>query len=94
MRFWARMVEPLHPACFSMVMATGILALAAQMQAMPLLALGLTYLNLAVFAILIAMSVARAIWFRHAVAADLRDFHRAPGFFTTVAVLPSPAISF
>ena len=75
----------MSPAYFSMVMATGILSLAARMLAVPLLPQLLYALNWLLFAIVGVLALARALWHRDPVLADLFDHLRAPGFFTFVA---------
>ncbi len=80
-----RLVENLHPASCDIVMATGILSIAAGYEGMPALGVGLTYLNIAFLIALLAANVARLIWYRAAFVSDLRSFQRGPGFFTVVA---------
>ena len=53
----------LAPAYFGMVMATGIVSIAAQLMGLPILARGLFALNLLAYAVLWALNVLRA--FRH-----------------------------
>lgn len=85
MGFSQKVVEPLHPACFDIVMASGILAMALQLEAMPLLALGITYLNIVLFISLTTMNFVRVVCYRASVLSDLGDVTRGPGFFTIVA---------
>lgn len=80
-----QLVENLHPASCDIVMATGILAIAAVYEGMPALAVALTYLNVALLTILLAANLARLIWYPAAFVRDLRGFERGPGFFTVVA---------
>lgn len=80
-----RAVKTLHPAHFDVVMATGIVAVASQFEQLRWLAIGLTYLNVALFIILAAMNLARAVFYPAACFRDLADFQRGPGFFTIVA---------
>src|SRR6516162_9259520 len=58
-------IQNLHPAYFAMVMATGIVAIAAHLTGFLLLAKSLTWLNLAAFLVLSAMTVARTILYPH-----------------------------
>ncbi len=75
----------LHPAYFALVMATGIVAIAAQLQAMPLLAKALTWLNTVAFVVLWAMTLERVVLYRSDWFRDLIDHSRGVGFFTVVA---------
>jgi tellurite resistance protein TehA-like permease len=78
-------VRELPPNIFAMVMATGIVSLAADGAGRRLLAHGLWWLNVALYAALSALLLARALRHRDALAADLASHARAPGFFTLVA---------
>ncbi len=78
-------VRELPPACFAIVMATGIVSLAAHLLRMPRVAELLFRLNVAAYAILWLLTVLRVVWFPRAVARDLVDHARGPGFFTAVA---------
>jgi tellurite resistance protein TehA-like permease len=75
----------LAPACFGMVMATGIVSLAADMLGWPRLARALFELNVAVYAILWVLTVLRAIRHPRRFFGDMIDHLRGPGFFTVVA---------
>ncbi|MGB7040082.1 MAG: tellurite resistance/C4-dicarboxylate transporter family protein [Xanthobacteraceae bacterium] len=75
----------LPPAYFAMVMVTGIVSIAALMLGMQFLAVVLFVVNLATYAVLIALAILRLAWFRDALLSDLADHRRAPGFFTAVA---------
>ena len=86
MRF-SRIIETLHPAYFDFVMATGIVAIAADLEHLPWLPLGLTYLNFAACGALLAMNTVRLVLYRRHFLKDLADFERGPGFFTVVAGL-------
>lgn len=82
---FASTVQRLHPAYFAMVMATGIVAIAALLLGMPLLAWGLTWLNLMLFAGLWALTLVRIGLYPQAFFRDLSDHTRGVGFFTIVA---------
>jgi len=75
----------LPPNIFAMVMATGIVSLAADGAGLPSVALTLFGLNTVLYALLLVLFVARVIIARPAVIADLTDHAKAPGFFTMVA---------
>jgi tellurite resistance protein TehA-like permease len=81
----AHAIHHLHPVYFAMVMATGILAIAAHLQRMHSLALALTALNSVAFAILCVMTIARAVFYPAAFCRDLIDHTRGMDFLTTVA---------
>ena len=81
----AEQVQHLHPAYFAMVMSTGAVAISAKLLGMPLLAAGLTWLNLIAFIILSAMTVARASLYPHLFWKDLTNHSLGLGFFTIVA---------
>ncbi|KGM52287.1 C4-dicarboxylate ABC transporter [Lysobacter concretionis Ko07 = DSM 16239] len=75
----------LSPAYFGMVMATGIVSLAASMQGLPRLANVLFALNVAMYATLWVLYLIRLWRHRDAFLQDLGDHLRGAGFFTTVA---------
>jgi tellurite resistance protein TehA-like permease len=75
----------LAPAYFGLVMATGIVSIAAHLQAWPQLARMLFYLNNVMYAVLWLLTLARLLWFPQRLLGDLIDHLRGPGFFTLVA---------
>ncbi|MCW5979674.1 MAG: tellurite resistance/C4-dicarboxylate transporter family protein [Bryobacteraceae bacterium] len=75
----------LSAAYFALVMATGIVSLAAHMLGMPRLAVVLFGVNVAAYVVLWVLNGLRVFWFTSLVAADLIDHQRGPGFFTSVA---------
>jgi tellurite resistance protein TehA-like permease len=75
----------LPPAYFAMVMATGIVSIAALMLGMRFLAVVLFAVNLLVYVALILLTVLRLVRFRDALLSDFTNHQRAPGFFTIVA---------
>jgi len=66
-------------------MATGIVSVAALDFQLRGLAVALFVLNLVAYAILVALTLLRAVRFWSLFAADLTDHRLAPGFLTTVA---------
>ena len=78
-------IASLHPAYFAMVMATGIVSIAAQLLGMRAVALMLFALNLVFYPALVALTIVRIARYRDRVVADLLDHGRSVGFFTTVA---------
>jgi tellurite resistance protein TehA-like permease len=75
----------LSPANFAIVMATGILGVAAHQQGHELLGEFLLALALLAWAIVATMNIGRLYRHRERMAADLRSHQRAPGFLTAVA---------
>jgi tellurite resistance protein TehA-like permease len=78
-------LETLHPGYFALVMATGIVALAARLHGVPLLPAILFWLNAGFLIVLIAATVLRIVRYPRAFAADLESHSRGMGFFTLVA---------
>jgi tellurite resistance protein TehA-like permease len=78
-------IRTLQPAYFALVMATGIVAIAAQVQGMGAVARVLTWLNVLAFVFLWILTLGRIIWYPKDCFADLIDHRRGVGFFTTVA---------
>jgi len=78
-------VRDLSPSCFSMVMATGIVSIAADLQGWSVVSAVL--LSTAVVAYVGLALLTGRRWLRHRAAmwADLRSPQRSFGFFTTVA---------
>jgi len=85
----------MSPAYFGMVMATGIVSLAAHALGHPLIARALYGLNVAAYAALWILTALRVARYPRRVLDDLFDHLRGPGFFTAVAatsVLGSQAL--
>jgi tellurite resistance protein TehA-like permease len=78
-------VQTLHPAYFAMVMATGIVAIGAHLTGMPRLGRALAGFNLAAYAGLALMLLARIFLYPRLVMRDLADHQQGVGFFTVVA---------
>jgi tellurite resistance protein TehA-like permease len=72
------------PAYFGMVMATGIVSLAAQLLGMPDVAQALFQLNIVAYAVLWLLTVLRMTRHRLRFFGDMVDHLRGPGFFTIV----------
>ncbi|MGD9791138.1 MAG: tellurite resistance/C4-dicarboxylate transporter family protein [Phycisphaerales bacterium] len=84
---WAaidRAAANLLPAYFALVMATGIVSLAASIQGFALVARGMFWLNLVFFAALWGLSLLRIARHRDRLIADVNDHNRSVGFFTSV----------
>ncbi|HNQ05478.1 MAG TPA: tellurite resistance/C4-dicarboxylate transporter family protein [Thiobacillaceae bacterium] len=80
----ARLAE-LSPAYFGMVMATGIVSIAAHLSALHFTAKALFLLNCLAYAVLWLLNILRIVRYPRRVFADLADHLRGPGYFTTVA---------
>lgn len=80
-------IAEFSPGYFAMVMATGIISIAADLLGMPVIAISLLYLNILFFAVLIVLFVLRGIFFGKAVLKDLTDQQKGPGFFSLIAAL-------
>ena len=81
----AARLERLHPAYFAMVMATGVLSIAARLQGIPYLPPVLLWLNLGLYAVLWTFTLLRIVRFPRSFLRDWGDHQRGVGFFTTVA---------
>lgn len=81
----AEAAEELHPAYFALVMATGIVSVACHLQGFAVIAHGLFYLNVAMYAILWILITWRIFGYWNRFFADFTDHKLAPGFFTIVA---------
>lgn len=66
-------------------MATGIVAIGADLMEMKTLGAALCWLNVVLFVVLCLLTLARVIWHPGPFFSDLIDHNRAPGFFTTIA---------
>lgn len=68
-----------------MVMATGIVSLAAHLVDLPSIAAALFGLNVAAFVVTWLLTALRAVWFPRELWRDLIDHERGPGYFASVA---------
>ncbi|HET6701933.1 MAG TPA: tellurite resistance/C4-dicarboxylate transporter family protein [Gemmatimonadaceae bacterium] len=78
-------LRTLHPAYFALVMATGIVSVAAQLLGIPVVPKALLAINIASYVVLVVLSVLRIARYPREVFADLIDHQRGVGFFTVVA---------
>src|SRR5262245_54090538 len=78
-------LKTLHPGYFAMVMATGIVAIAAELHGLRMVAAVLLWLNGLFLAVLALATLARAVRYPQAFAADIESHSRGVGFFTSVA---------
>lgn len=74
----------LLPAYFALVMATGIVSLAAWIQGFGAVARGMFWLNVLFFVALWALTMLRILRHRRLLLTDLSDHKRGVGFFTAV----------
>src|SRR5262249_22981107 len=78
-------IRTLHPAYFALVMATGIVSIAAKLMSLTSVALALFVVTAVSFAVLWILTAVRVARFPRDVLADLADHQRGVGFFTAVA---------
>src|SRR6185503_9391489 len=77
--------DDLFPGYFALVMATGIISIAAQLLEMRIVALTLLVINVVAFVVLWLLLLMRLVLFFPRIKADIADHVRGPGFFTVVA---------
>jgi|UniRef100_E6QH96 tellurite resistance protein TehA-like permease len=77
--------ENLAPAYFALVMATGVVSLAAQAVGDSFLARSLFWLNGIFYVVLWFLTVWRMLRFGRRMGVDFKDYQRGPGFFSVVA---------
>lgn len=82
---WEVHVKELSPAYFALVMATGIVSIAAWDFRLAGLAWGLFAFSLVAYVVLAGLSALRAIRHPRLLFADMTDHRLGPGFFTAVA---------
>jgi tellurite resistance protein TehA-like permease len=75
----------MHPAYFALVMATGIVSIAAQLLRIPVVPQLLLGINVIAFVTLWTLFIARVVRYPKDVVADISDHQRGVGFFTAVA---------
>ena len=75
----------LSPAYFALVMATGIVSIAAEQAGMRRIGIALLGVNVVAYPVLVVLTALRARRYWSRFVADLTEHQRAPGFFTLVA---------
>ena len=75
----------LFPGYFALVMATGIISIAAHLLGMTSVAWTLLGVNVVAYTVLGLLLLIRVSWFFSRGRADVADHARGPGFFTVVA---------
>jgi tellurite resistance protein TehA-like permease len=78
-------IRTLHPAYFALVMATGIVSIAAQLLQIPVVPQALLGINVIAFVVLWTLTIIRIVRYPKDVLADVSDHQRGVGFFTAVA---------
>ncbi len=78
-------IEDLPPAYFAMVMATGIVSIAADFVGFHLISVVLLWLNVAFYVCLWIFTITRIICHRDRFIRDFQNFNRGVGYLTTVA---------
>lgn len=78
-------LRDLYPGYFALVMATGIVSIAAFLLEITLVAWSLFWLNGIAYVILWLLFLARLVRYPRHLLADLTSHTRGPGFFTVVA---------
>jgi tellurite resistance protein TehA-like permease len=81
----AREIADLYPGYFALVMATGIVSIAAHFVGPPPVAWTLLGINVVAYVVLWGLTLARMSRFPSRMARDLADHNRGPGFFTVIA---------
>ena len=78
-------IASLFPGYFALVMATGIVSVAADLTAIPWVAEVLLAVNVPAYVVLWGLTVARLARYPRRMLDDLNHHGRSPGFFTLVA---------
>ncbi len=82
---WADELAGFFPGSFALVMATGIVSLAAHFQGWDALASALFALNLLAYLVLWIITLARFAWFPSRVLDELTHHSQGAAFLTTAA---------
>src|SRR5437763_7586786 len=80
-----RMIADLFPGYFALVMATGIISIAAYLLGLTTIAVVLLLVNVGAYIILSLLLIARILLFLSRIKEDMSDHVRGPGFFTVIA---------
>lgn len=78
-------IQQLPPSSFAFVMATGIIAIAANLNGQPLVAWTMFLITFAGFVLIWAFTIARLYMYGANVWHDLKNPSKAPGFLTAIA---------
>lgn len=82
--FWPR-IQNFQPVYFSMVMATGIVSIAAYLHNIPAVPIFLLWLNVILYSSFWLFMIIRVVLGPEHLFEELTDFRRGPGFFTIIA---------
>ncbi len=78
-------LKTLSPSYFALVMATGIISIAAYFEELPVVAHVLFYVNIVFLLLLFCLFSYRSIYYKKQILQDFRSYEKGPGFFTIVA---------
>lgn len=78
-------IQKLHPAYFALVMATGIVSIAAHYHGLHFFATSLFLFNIFAYLLLWTMLICRLLFYSESVLADVMSHKLSPGFFTIAA---------
>ncbi len=78
-------IKHLSPAYFGIVMATGIVSIAAHLLNLPRIGKALFYLNIFIYGLLWILTIIRVIRYPRLFFGDMFDHLQGPGFFTLPA---------
>lgn len=78
-------IKNFSSAYFALVMATGIISIAAYLMEMKIIADVLFVLNNIFYIVLWILTILRLVWFPKEIISDMTSHMKCPGFFTTVA---------
>ena len=81
----ARGAAELFPGYFALVMATGIISIAAYLLRIIWLGWGLFFINIVFYLVLWLLTLIRLFRYWPNLLTDLKDYIRGPGFFTIIA---------
>lgn len=84
---WTRAADYFSPIDFAMVMATGIIAIAALLQGYIWLARTLFYIDAALFILLLIFMVQRVLFHWPSFIREFKSYEKGPGVFTFVVAL-------
>jgi tellurite resistance protein TehA-like permease len=86
-KFISKTVQNLFPGYFALVMATGIISIAAHLLGFATIAIILFWTNIVFVIVLTVFFFGRIIFFFPSIKNDFQDYQKAPGFFTFVAAI-------
>lgn len=78
-------ISELPPGYFALVMATGIVSIAAHLTGFQAIALSLLFLNVVFYIVLWLLTIGRIALYPKRFVSDMSDFTRGVGYWTTIA---------